>query len=90
MQSYYDSDKGAKNTNRGAFIMTASIKSTCARNTCISNTYTMSTQIGYFGNKNTYTEGIYTKSSSAGVIEPRVIAEIRITLVDLGINNCYL
>ncbi len=82
--------KGAKSTDRGAYIVTASIVTNCARDICIDNTCAMGTWIRYAGIGGIYTGGIYAKSAFVRGIETRVLAGLKITLAELGgIDFCF-
>ncbi len=70
--------------------MAASIETTYVRDTCIGSTCTVGTWIGYTSIGGTYTKSICTRSAFIGGVESRTLARFRVTLVDPGINNCYL
>ncbi len=81
--------KGVKSTDKGTYIVTASIKSTYAKNTCISSTCTIDTRIRYAGVGGTCTGGICTRSALVKGVKPRVLVGLGVTLADLKVNDWY-
>ena len=75
---------------RGTYIMAANIRSNYTRNTCIGNTYAISTRIACASVGDACTRGICARSTFVWSVEPRVLAGWGITLVGSGINDCYL
>lgn len=80
--------KSTRSTDRSAYIMTSDIRSTCAKDTCISSIYTLGIWIRCVGIEDTCTKFIYTNSIFVGGIEPKVLAGSRVTLASPGINDC--
>lgn len=62
---------------------------TYVKNTCINSIYTLDTQIKCASIKNAYTKSIYIKSAFLGNIKLKILIRLKITLIGLGVNNCY-
>ena len=62
----------------------------CAKDTCIGNTCAVGTLIGYAKVGGTCTGGICAKSAFVGVVEPRALARLWVTLAGSGVNDCCL
>ena len=60
-----------------------------AKDICIGNTYAMDIGIRYFDIGDACSKVIYIKSASVKGVEPKVLAELEVTLVGSGVNNCY-
>lgn len=87
---YLASSEGAKGIDRGIYIVTTTIESTCIRDTYIGSTCIVGTCIGCFGIESTYTKGICAKGTSVKGVEPRILARLGVTLTDPRVNYCCL
>lgn len=90
--------ESAKSNNRGTCIVATDIRSICAKDTCISSSYTFSTWIGCFGVGSTCIKGICTRGTSIRGVEPRPLAisgiiwhikDIEPIRAGLGVIVCY-
>lgn len=81
------SGEGTKNINRGAYIVIASIESTCTRDIYIDSTCAMGTWIKYAGIGGTCIGGICVKSICIRDVEPRILAGLRVTLAGPGVKD---
>lgn len=86
---YLAGGESTKDTDRGAYIVAASIRSICAKDTCIGNTCTMSIWIRCAGVGGACIRGICAKRVYVGSVELKVLARSGVILVGPGVNNSY-
>lgn len=86
---YSASDEGAKGIDEGTYIVDASIRSICTKDTCIGSTCIIHTWIWCYSIGDTYTRVIYIKSTSDRDVELRTLIRSEVILASSRINNCY-
>lgn len=80
----------AKSISKDAYIMTANIESTFARDTYIDNIYAVNTWIKCADMRGVYTKYIYTRESLVENIILRILEKLRIIFADSMINDYCL
>lgn len=85
------SGENTKNIDISVYIMAANIGCTYVKNTCIDNTYTMGTLIGWADVGSACIKCIYVKETFARAVELKALAELEIILIDIKVYNyCFL